>query len=113
MDHKIWLYRLTTGELIVSREVEKNDTQITLLEPHSITEQPGEGGNPPRVMLQPSIPQDSENVVILNASLIILSTEAPANIVQGYRQALSSIIMPNAGVQKPANVTPIDGLRSA
>jgi hypothetical protein len=102
----MYLYRLLSGELIVAHQKDKNDECIILEGPHSIIEQNG------KVMLQPSIPQTEGELVELSPTQVLMSTKAPKNIVDGYRQALSGIVMPNQNT--PDNVTPLSaGLKSS
>lgn len=93
------LYRLNNGELIVANEQSTNDNVVYVTRPHSITEQEG------KVMLQPSIPHEEDNEVGINGDMIMLSTKAPKNICDGYKQALSNILIPNPNV--PNNITPL------
>ncbi|HID69727.1 MAG TPA: hypothetical protein EYP35_04520 [Desulfobacterales bacterium] len=107
MHDNLTLYRLKTGELIVAEAVDDNDTTYNVKGPHSIVEEPSHDGGRPRVMLQPSIPHDEDAIVEINKSLVALKTEAPENVRNGYRQALSNIVIPNQGVQTGDNITNI------
>ena len=90
------LYKLLNNEIFFGNEIKEDEHQVTVEKPFSIYKTPT--GQVTLAPYDAQVIQDEMDIIYVQKSHILYSSQMPNNIDEAYTSAISNIIIPESNI---------------